>query len=104
LTDLVEIFAKEADCVLLCADVHHSATARFVAETLKAISPQTEIFAFGRATTFVPQYFARPPFSALHESGDREAAITDYLQYLDGKLAQPAGVRLVDSGQLTPYL
>jgi Radical SAM superfamily len=102
LTDLLAIFATKPECVLLCADVHHSPTARFLAETAKAVSPNSEVFIFGRATSFIPQYFDRSPISAIHESGDREVAIAEYLLYLDGLLEEPAGVRLVATGRRKP--
>lgn len=98
LTDIINIFKAQPDAVFICADVHHSPTARFVAETARAVAPNANIMAFGRATTFIPQYFARPPFTAVHESGDREAAIGDYIRYLDGQCMSPAGVRLVETG------
>jgi hypothetical protein len=102
LTDLIEVFATEPDCLLLCADVHHSPTARYVAETAASISPATKIFVFGRATTFIPQYFARSPVSAVHESGDREVAVREYLQFLDGAIEAPSGVRIVATGVKRP--
>jgi radical SAM superfamily enzyme YgiQ (UPF0313 family) len=97
LTNIIEMASSEPDCTFLCADVHHSPIARFLAETIHAVSPRTKIFIFGRATTFIPHYFARNPIDAVHESGDREAAIIEYLKYLDGG-SLPAGVRLIDSG------
>lgn len=102
LTDLIEVFASQPDCVFLCGDVHHARTIRFLAETARAAAPQTSIFVYGRATTFVPQFFDRQPISAVHESGDREVAIVEYLRYLDGEWPTPAGVRLVDRARLAP--
>lgn len=98
LTDLMEVFATEPQCVLICADVHHSRTAKSIAETARCMLPTVPIFAFGRATTFIPQFFSRAPFTAVHESGDREVAIAEYLRYLDGESIYPAGVRLVADG------
>lgn len=87
LTDFLRIFRSEPDVVFVWGDVHHSEVMTQIARQLKKVSPSSQVFAFGRSTTFVPQFFSRAPFDAVHVSGDREASIGAYLQYLDGERA-----------------
>jgi hypothetical protein len=102
LTDLIGTFSSQPDCILICADVHQSRSARFVASIAKDVSPGSAIFVFGRSTTFVPQYFEREPFDAVHVSGDREVAIAEYLRSFDDPDLRPAGVHLVGSSSTPP--
>ena len=75
-----------------------------LATIAKAVSPASSVLVFGLATTFIPQYFSRPPFDAIHVSGDREAAIDSYLRYLDRRIdiTNLEGLLLVDNkGRVT---
>lgn len=86
LTSLIGRFSEKPDAVLIWCETHQALLARQIATMLKNVSPQTRTFVFGRATAFMPQFFERYPFDAVHVSGDREAAIRGFLA---GDLASP---------------
>ncbi len=96
-SDLITAFLKQPDVILFYLEVNQVKIGYRIAEFAKKICPETRILVYGLATTFIPQYFLRSPFDAVHISGDREAAITDYLRFIDGELTadQLAGVSMV---------
>ena len=79
LGSIISAFAEEPDLVIFWSDVHQAEAVMSLARRLKAVSSQTRTFVFGRATTFIPQYFERPPFDFVHIDGDREATLEDVL-------------------------
>lgn len=78
---------KKYDLILFYTDPHTSKHVKIISEYIKVLSPDTKILVYGRATIFMPQYFCRFPFDAVHIGGDRELVIKDYAQYLSGKLS-----------------
>ncbi|MDE1148624.1 MAG: radical SAM protein [Azospirillaceae bacterium] len=90
LTKYIEVFLKSPSLILIWCDVHQARLAKQIAELAKKVSPETPVLVYGRATAFMPQYFERPPFDAIHVSGDREAAIIDYIETI-GTSRPPAG-------------
>lgn len=86
LLDLINLFCMKPELVIFVADVNQARVTKRVAEYCKACSKKTKIMVIGRATTFIPQYFMRKPFDAVHISGDREAAIISFVQYLKGNI------------------
>ena len=84
LTSFLRLFTSKPELAIFWTDVHQSQFAKSLAARLKLVSPDTKIFVFGRATTFIPQYFERPPFDYVHVSGDREASILDLMSFIDG--------------------
>lgn len=86
LLDLINLFCMKPELVIFVADVNQARVTKRVAEYCKACSRKTKIMVIGRATTFIPQYFMRKPFDAVHISGDREAAIISFVQYLKGNI------------------
>ena len=97
LSDLIPSFLAQPDLVLFYTETNQSRMVFRLAETAKKVSPDTKIFVFGLATTFIPHYFSRYPFDAIHVSGDREAAIDIYINYVDGIIAESEleGLRLI---------
>lgn len=100
LSDLIPAFLSKPDLILFYAETNQARLVRRLAVTAKNVCPTCPCLVFGLATTFIPQYFCRPPFDAVHVSGDREAAIGTYLRYIDGSIAETAlvGLRLIDKG------
>lgn len=99
LSSLISALLQRPDLVLLYLEVNQVRMGYRIAEFTKRILPDCKIFVYGRATTFIPHYFYRQPFDAIHVSGDREAAIADYLHFLDGNIDTDAlsGVAIIDS-------
>ncbi len=93
-TGLVQKFSQGFDVIALWSEVHHARLAKNIAELAKAVTPNAKIFVYGRATAFIPQYFERSPFDAVHIAGDREASIASYLTYLESSKYIPNGVSL----------
>lgn len=87
LNDLVKAFCEEPQLVIFVADVQQSRITKRVAEYCKLCSPKSKILVIGRATSFIPQFFLRYPFDAVHVRGDREAAIISYVEYLNGVIS-----------------
>ena len=86
LSQLIPVFLSQPRVVLFYAETNQSRLVFRLATMAKTVSPKSSIMVFGLATTFIPQYFGRPPFDAVHVSGDREAAISGYLRFLDGSI------------------
>lgn len=85
LSDFISVFSELPDIAVFWADVHQSEAVLSLARRLKKISPETKTIVIGRATTFIPNYFQRPPFDFVHIDGDREATILDLMDYVCGK-------------------
>ena len=83
LSDLIPAFLLKPDLILFYTETNQARMTFRLAEIAKKITPNSKILVFGLATTFIPHYFSRFPFDAIHISGDREAAITSYINYLD---------------------
>lgn len=80
--DILKTILLKPDVIFFNTDTNQSRIALRISTYIKKISPETKIMIFGRATSFIPQYFFRFPFDAIHTDGDREAAIIDYVSYL----------------------
>lgn len=96
LTTLIEEFSKKPEVIFIWSEVHQARMAKQLALTAKKVHPDIKIFVFGRATVFIPQYFERFPFDAVHVSGDREASIADYLYQIDNQKSVASGVSMRD--------
>ncbi len=86
LDDYVSIIKSKYDLLLIYTDPHTSQEVKEIAEFCKYLSPNTKILVYGRATIFIPQYFERFPFDAVHIRGDREAVIKNYALFISGNL------------------
>jgi hypothetical protein len=86
LNELIKIFCTCPELVILVTEVQQSRITKRVAEFCKLCSSKSKIMVIGRATSFIPQYFMRKPFDAVHIKGDREAAIISYVKYLRGEI------------------
>ena len=86
LNDLILKFCTYPELIILVVDVQQSRIAKRVADYCKLCSSKSKILIIGRATAFLPQYFTRSPFDAVHIKGDREAAIISYVKYLKGEI------------------
>ncbi|HEX8655388.1 MAG TPA: radical SAM protein [Allosphingosinicella sp.] len=94
LTSLIDRFAQIPEAILIWCEVHQARLAQQIATLAKQVSPETRILVFGRATAFIPQFFERWPFDAVHVDGDREAAIRAFLaggSTPDGISTMPGG-------------
>lgn len=91
LTKMISVLSGQPDVVILWADVHHSRLARQVAEMARKVAPASCIFVFGRATSFIPQYFERYPFDVVHVAGDREATIASLLAHVEDPHVEISG-------------
>lgn len=100
LTTIIGAFTRKPKVIFIWSEVHQARLAMQIARLAKRVDPSIQIFIYGRATVFIPQYFERYPFDAVHVSGDREAAIIDYLYALNerGQASIP-GVSLYDKGK-----
>lgn len=88
LNEIIKIFCSHPELVIFVTDVQQSRITRRVAEFCKLCSLKSKIMVIGRATSFIPQYFMRAPFDAIHVNGDREAAIVSYVRYLRGEIGK----------------
>ena len=88
LNEIIKIFCAHPELVILVTDVQQSRITRRVAEFCKLCFMKSKIMVIGRATFFIPQYFMREPFDAVHINGDREAAIISYVKYLRGEIGK----------------
>ena len=107
LDDYVRVFRCRYDLVLIYTDPHTSKEARKLAEFCKVISPGSKVMVYGRAAVFIPHYFQRPPFDAVHLSGDRELVIRDYAAHIAGQkpLGELAGIWMLgQEGQSERHL
>lgn len=97
LSDLIPSFLLKPELILFYTETNQSRMTFRLAELAKKISPNSRILVFGLATTFIPHYFSRHPFDAIHVSGDREAAINSFINYLDGAISelQLEGLKIV---------
>lgn len=80
--NLMWTIMQGSDLIVLVVDVQQSRVAKRIAEFCKLCYPQSKILVIGRATSFIPQYFERFPFDAVHIAGDREAAVSNYARVL----------------------
>lgn len=85
--ELMRTIMLNTDLIILVVDVQQSRVAKRIAEVCKLCSPKSKIMVIGRATSFIPQYFERFPFDAVHISGDREAAIANYAKVLKKEIS-----------------
>jgi hypothetical protein len=94
--DLFQEYFTEPDLLLIYADVHQSKQVLHLAKLAKKLSPRSKLLVYGRATAIIPQYFFRPPFDAVHISGDREMAVSQFIRYLEtGDASILSGITLV---------
>jgi len=88
LSNLFDYFVSRPELILFYCETNQSRMTLRLANTAKKISPNTKILVYGLATTFIPHYFSRYPFDAIHISGDRESAIRSYMSFLDGNTSE----------------
>ena len=86
LQNVIKVFLEKPQIVVLVVDVQQARLAKRIAEYCKLCSPKSNVIVIGRATSFIPQFFKRYPFDAVHINGDREAALINYIKYLRGEL------------------
>jgi len=96
LTKVISALRSEPTAVFLWADVHHARLARQIGELAKKVARETRTFVFGRATSFIPQYFERYPFDVVHVSGDREATIASLIEHIEDPGAAICGAATRD--------
>ncbi len=84
--DYITILKKKYDLILFYTDPHTAHEVKTICEYAKVISPTTKTLIYGRATAFIPHYFERDPFDAVHIDGDRELILRDYALYLSKKI------------------
>lgn len=97
LSDIIPTYLLRPALILFYAETNQSRMAFRLAEMAKKISPDSKILIYGLTTTFIPHYFSRFPFDAIHVSGDREAAISSYINFLDNNISESEleGLRIV---------
>lgn len=100
--DYIKRIQRSYDLLIFYTDPQTSSLVKRVCDYCKVISPSTKILVYGRATIFLPQYFSRFPFDAVHVSGDREIVIRDYALYLSEclKFDELTGLKLVCSNKV----
>lgn len=86
LNEIIKIFCNHPEVVIFVTDVQQARITKRVAEFCKLCSRSCKIMVIGRATSFIPQYFTREPFDAVHIQGDREVAVISYIKYLRGEI------------------
>lgn len=103
LADLMPFFLMKPDLILFYTEINQSRLVFRLADLAKKVSPSTKNLVFGRATTFIPHYFSRYPFDAVHISGDREVAINSYRNYIDGTITKPElqGLKILNTDGTT---
>ena len=87
-SNIISAFLKKPDVIFFYSEVNQSRLIHRLAKIAKNINDHSKIFVYGLATKFIPNYFYRQPFDAVHVSGDRELSIAKYLEYLDGTISQ----------------
>ena len=66
LNEIGKLFCTCPELVLFVSDVQQSRLTKRMAELCKLCCPTCKIMVIGRATSFIPQYFMRSPFDAIH--------------------------------------
>lgn len=80
--DVCDILIKQYDVVALLNDYDGVDTfERFIYYT-RTLSPQTQLVTFGRLSKEIPRFFLKLGFDAVHFTGDYEAGLFSYIQYL----------------------
>lgn len=93
--DVCELLVQRFDLIAMLNDFDAvDGFGRFV-DYARAISPHSRLVTFGRGSRQIPNFFARYEFDAIVSSGDYEAGVAAYFDYLHGA-ARPAGVLLRD--------
>ena len=82
--DYVSEFLKGYDLVVFFAETAESKMTQELATICKRISPNTKIAVYGDATLYIPQFFTRYPFDAVHVSGDQDIVLADYIRHIQG--------------------
>lgn len=72
-----------ADTVIFYAEVPNASIIKRMAEMIKLVKPDLPVIVYGKGVLRIPQFFNRHPFDALHQSGDPEAAVLSWLEYLE---------------------
>lgn len=83
--EYVEKFLTNYDLVIFYAETAEAKMTIELAEMCKKISPETKIAVYGDATLYIPKYFARYPFDAVHVNGDQDIVLADYIRFLQGE-------------------
>jgi len=83
--DYVERFLLNYDVVIFYAETAEARMTKQLAEMCKKISPKTKIVVYGDATLYIPKYFSRYPFDAVHVNGDHDLVLADYINFLQGR-------------------
>ena len=104
LNEIIKIFCEHPELVIFVTDVQQSRITKRVAEFCKLCSMSSKIMVIGRATSFIPQYFMREPFDAVHIHGDREAAVISYVKYLRGDVEKNEISNLFLLENMTKYI
>lgn len=94
LTSLIRTLSSRPQAILIWSEVHQARLAKHIASVAKKVSPESRILVFGRATTFIPQYFERAPFDVVHLSGDREATIKSFIDSFDAASNEIVGAAI----------
>ncbi|WP_066501608.1 B12-binding domain-containing radical SAM protein [Abyssisolibacter fermentans] len=105
LRSIYRMFEKKYDLVILYTDLPDSKLTIKLANALKYISPNSKAFVYGDATLTIPVFFKEKPIDAVHLSGDQEAVIYRYIEYLrKGDESLLKGVSIVhEDGTFTDY-
>lgn len=94
--EYIEKFLSDYDLVIFYAETADARMTKELAETCKKLSPSTKITVYGDATLYIPQYFTRHPFDAVHISGDQDIVLADYIRFLQKSAVTLHGLSILN--------
>ncbi|MFA0812054.1 B12-binding domain-containing radical SAM protein [Microbulbifer epialgicus] len=90
--EIIGKFCEKVDLVIFYTRVSDAPEVVYLAGVLKSISPKTEVFVYGDATFFIPQFFVRSEIEYVHLSGDPESAVDGVLKLHRKEVLQYPGL------------
>lgn len=85
LKTIYKLFLNKYDLVVFYTDITDAPIVLKLAKILSYISPESHNFIYGDGTLSIKQFFLREPFDAIHISGDQEASLCSYIDFLINK-------------------
>ncbi|TVP62922.1 MAG: radical SAM protein [Nodularia sp. (in: Bacteria)] len=97
--DYISKFLENYDLVIFYAETAESKMTLEMADMCKKLSPKTKIAVYGDATLYIPQFFTREPFDAVHVSGDQDIVFANYIQFLCDQSSSLFGLIIKDDSE-----
>jgi radical SAM superfamily enzyme YgiQ (UPF0313 family) len=90
---------QPADYLVVWSRPWEAQATRRLAEEVRLLSPETKIFVWGEACSYVPHYFEREPFDLYAINGDPELVIGDAIEAYENGESPTHGVSFRSNGR-----